>query len=53
MAHRSTDTQTFSSFVALNRPDRTHEPAKRGLPSVAKFVLAGIAVVVTVCLFIR
>ncbi|MBB3179157.1 hypothetical protein [Variovorax sp. Sphag1AA] len=53
MAHRSTDTQTFSSFVALNRADRTHEPVKRGFPSVARFVFAGVALAVTVCLFIR
>ncbi|MEJ8811078.1 hypothetical protein WKW77_08355 [Variovorax ureilyticus] len=53
MADPSTDTQSFSGFVALNRADRTHEPVKRGVPSIAKFVMAGVVLAVTVFLFIR
>ncbi|WP_177142575.1 hypothetical protein [Variovorax sp. YR216] len=53
MADRSTDTQSFSGFVALNRADLTHEPVRRGWPSVAKIVIAAVVLAVAVFLLIR
>lgn len=53
MADPTTDNQSFSGFAALNRADRTHEPVKRGVPSMAKFVMAAVILAVAVFLFIR
>jgi hypothetical protein len=53
MADRSTDTQTFSSFVALNRADRTHDPVRRGPHSLLGFAIAGIMIAVAIGLLIR
>jgi hypothetical protein len=50
--NRSTDTQTFSSFVALNRADLTHEPGQTGKPRIAKFVVAGVILVVALRLIV-
>ncbi len=50
MADRVTDTQTFSSFAALNRADLTHEPAEKVSPALVRFVIAGVVLALVISL---
>lgn len=50
--HRSTDTQTFSSFAALNRADLTHEPEEKRSPWICKFVIVGVVLVAALRLIV-
>ena len=52
MSNPSTDTQTFSTFAALNRADLTHEPRDTGKPWIGKFVIAGVILVVVLGLVV-
>lgn len=46
MSSPSTNAQTFSCFVALNRADRTHEPKESGKTWIGKLVVAGVILAV-------
>ncbi|MEJ8823757.1 hypothetical protein WKW80_17225 [Variovorax humicola] len=54
MQHPSTDPQTFSSFVSLNRADRTHQPKEAPLSKerIASFVIAGIVAAIAICMLL-
>jgi len=53
MQHPSTDPQSFSSFVSLNRADRTHQPgpASRPLQRLVSWAVAAAIAVIAICMF--
>ena len=54
MPHPSTDPQSFSTFVSLNRADRTHQPKEPSFPKerIAGFLMAGVVAIVAICMLL-